>query len=207
MKRILSFITTLLFMLILPITVMAAPAPKIATVSLSASNDTILVGETATLTATTLKQGSSFTDNWTGAIKDNTILDESLGNYVSTSTFSSSVPGTYTITYDITMNSGNSNVNFVGTNSITITVLAPKKLVGATIKNISSTPVYKNKDKNNIVRYDATGDIYAIYENGEEVFYDTFEFKFNQNHKERNIDVTVDGQTFTVHILNPSYLG
>lgn len=207
MKRILSFITTLLFMFMIPFTVLAAPAPKTATVSLSASNDTILVGQTATLTATTLKQGSSFTDSWDGAVKHSTILEDSLKSYVSTATFSSSVPGTYTITYDITMNSGNSDVNFLGTNSITITVLQPKELVGATIKNISSTPVYKNKNKNNIVRYDATGDIYAVYDNGEEIFYDTFEFKFNQNHKERNIDVTIDGQTFTVHILNPNYLG
>ena len=207
MKRILSFITTLLFMFMIPFTVLAAPAPKTATVSLSASNDTILVGQTATLTATTLKQGSSFTDSWDGAVKHSTILEDSLKSYVSTATFSSSVPGTYTITYDITMNSGNSDVNFLGTNSITITVLQPKELVGATIKNISSTPVYKNKNKNNIVRYDATGDIYAVYDNGEEIFYDTFEFKFNQNHKERNIDVTIDGQTFTVHIVNPNYLG
>lgn len=205
MKRILSFITTLLFMFMIPFTVLAAPAPKPANVSLSASNDTILVGETATLTATTLKQGSSFTDSWDGAVKDSTILDDSLESYVSTATFSSSVPGTYTITYDITMNSGNSDVNFLRTNSITITVLQPKELVGATIKNISSTPVYKNK--NNIVRYDATGDIYAVYDNGEEIFYATFEFKFNQNHKERNIDITIDGQTFTVHIVNPNYLG
>lgn len=201
MKRIISFITTLLFMLILPITVMAAPAPKISTVSLSASNDTILVGETATITATTLKQGSSFTDNWTGAIKDSTILDESLGSYVSTSTFSSSVPGTYTITYDITMKAGKSNVSFVGTKSITITVIAPKELIGAAIKNVYAIPRYNTQHK--LIGYDATGEVYAVYDNGEESLYDTIDFNFSPNQSERNIEVTVDGQTFTVHVVKP----
>lgn len=203
MKRILSFITTLLFMFIIPFTVMAVPAPKIATVSLSASNDTILVGETATLKATTLKQGSSFIDSWGGAVKDSTLLDDSLESYVSTATFSSSVPGTYTITYDITMKAGKSNVTFVGTESTTITVIAPKELAGAKIKNVSAIPRYNNQK--HLEGYDAIGDVYAIYDNGDEEFYDTFNFNFSPNQSERNIDVTVDGHTFTVHVVNPSY--
>lgn len=204
MKRILSFITTLLFMFMIPFTVLAAQAPKIATVSLTASNDTILVGETATLTAPTPKQGSSFTDSWDGAVKDITILDDSLESYVSTATFSSSVPGTYTITYNITMKAGKSNVTFVGTKCTTITVIAPKELTDAKIKNVSATPRYNRQG--HLDGYDAIGDVYAVYNTGEE-FYKTFNFNFSPNQSERNIEVTVDGQIFTVHVVNPSFIG
>jgi hypothetical protein len=188
-----------------PFTVLAAPAPKPANVSLSASNDTILVGETATLTATTLKQGSSFTDSWDGAVKDSTILDDSLESYVSTATFSSSVPGAYTITYDIIMKAGKSNVTFVGTEGTTITVIAPKELIGATIKNLSATPRYNPQQK--LIGYDAIGEVYAVYNNGDEDFYDAINFNFSPNQSERNIDVAVDRQAFTVHVVNPSYIG
>ena len=33
-----------------------------------------------------------------------------------------------------------------------------------------------------------------------------YEFNFDPNHADKNIDVTVDGQTFTVPIVNPSYI-
>ena len=144
-------------------------------------------------------------DTWTGSLKNSTILDDSLESYVSTSTFSSSIPGTYTITYDITMKAGKSNVTFVGTKSITITVIAPKELIGVKIKNVSAAPKYNTQNK--LTGYDATGQIYAIYDNGEEKLYDTIDFNFSPNQSKRNIDVTVYGQTFTVHVVNPSYLG
>jgi hypothetical protein len=201
MKKILSIISLFVLTLSMSTIVLAAPAPKTAIVSLSTTSTTIEVGQTATLTASSLKQGSSYTDSWNGAVKNNTILDEATGNYVSTATFSASKPGTYTVTYAVTMGAGKSGVTFIGTQSTTITVISPAKIVGVVVKNVSTTPNYNESDKNpNLTGYDATGDVYAVWSNGSETPYGTTTFKFSPNQVSRNIDVEVGGTTYTVSV-------
>lgn len=80
-----------------------------------------------TLIATNRKQGSNFSDNWTGATKVSTVLVEDGDNeyYVSTATLSLADPlpfGTYPVTYDITMTAGHSEVSWTGETSASFTV-------------------------------------------------------------------------------------
>ena len=169
MKKLLSIALVFVFIATMSIGVYAAPAPKVATVSLSASELTVNVNEPVALTAATLKQGSSFTDSWTGAEKVATVLNTATGYYASTSTFKASTAGEYTITYDIAMNAGKSGVTFIGSNSITITVIDPATIVGATVKNLVFTPKIEELGKDKIptiVGYDGTGEIYALWSDG-----------------------------------------
>jgi hypothetical protein len=198
MKKIMSIISTFIFILATSVVVIAAPAPKTATVSLSASATTINVGQAVTLTTSTLKQGSSYTDSWGGAVKNTTILNEATGNYVSTATFSETTPGTYTVTYGITMSAGKSGVTFVGYQSITITVIEPAKITGAIVKNVVATPKYNSQNK--LTGYDATGDVYAVLSNGKETYYGPADFNFSPNQTSRNIEVLVENVSYTVNV-------
>jgi hypothetical protein len=103
----------------------AAPAPKTATVSMSPTSATLTVGQTLDLAATTLKQGSGYSDQWTGAAKLGTALNAD-GYYVSTARFTAAAPGTYTVTYRIAMTAGRSDVSWQGSASATITVVAAR---------------------------------------------------------------------------------
>jgi uncharacterized protein YjdB len=103
----------------------AAPPPKTASVALSPATATLTVGQTLDLTATTLKQGSAYSDGWSGAAKLGTVLNAD-GYYVSTARFTAAAPGTYLVTYHITMTAGRSDVAWQGQASATITVVAPR---------------------------------------------------------------------------------
>jgi len=103
----------------------AAPPPKSASVALSPATATLTVGQTLDLTATTLKQGSAYSDGWSGAAKLGTGLSAD-GYYVSTARFTAAAPGTYTVTYAITMTAGRSDVAWQGQASATITVVAAR---------------------------------------------------------------------------------
>lgn len=73
MKKVISIILVFVFLLAMQTMAIAAPAPKTADVSLDASSTTIKVGQEVTLTATTVKQGSAYTDSWDEAEKVDTI--------------------------------------------------------------------------------------------------------------------------------------
>lgn len=185
---------------------LAAPAPKApkaASTSLSASAQEIKVGETVTLAASTLKQGSDYSDSWFGATREGTYLDGAIESYVSTATFTGQVPGTYTIWYEITMSAGKSGVTFVGTASIEITVVQPAVIVGATIKNVSVTPTYNNGN-GNLNGYNAIGDVYAVWSDDTETYYGKVNFHFSDNQTIRNLGVTINGVEYTVkNIVRP----
>lgn len=200
MKKIFSIVLVLVFVLTMSIGAFAAPAPKTAPVSLTASALTVKVGETVSLEAVTLKQGSDFTDSWTGATKGITVLNTATGYYVSKASFSAAVPGTYTIKYDIIMTAGKSNVSFVGTANVTITVINPATIVGAAIKNVKAKANINPNGK--ITGYDATGDVYAVWSDGRETFYGVKEFSFSANQDIRNIEVTINGTEYTIKGVN-----
>lgn len=198
MKKMLLCSLVFVFIFTMSMGVLSAPAPKIAAVTLSASAINVTLGQTVTLTAATLKQGSSYSDSWSGATKISTMLDEATGSYISTAAFSAATPGTYTISYSITMGAGKSTVAFNGADSITITVTNPASITGAAAKNVIATPKYNNQG--HLTGYDSTADIYALWSNGAETFYGTVNFNFSPNQTSRNIDVLVDGNTYTVRV-------
>lgn len=175
---------------------MAAPAPKTVDVSLDASSTTIKVGQVVTLTATTDKQGDDYVDSWDEAEKIGTIHDTEAGTYVSTAKFTGITPGTYTITYEITMSSGKSDVTFNGIKSVEITVVQDSKITGAAIKNVNVTPKYNSKG--HLTGYAAEGDLYALWADGSKTYYGKVEFNFSPNQESRNYDVIIEGVTYTV---------
>lgn len=78
-------------------TAVAGGSPKVSSVSVEPTAGLVKAGDTLYITARTLKQGSSFTDRWTGATKVSTVLTGE-GDYVSTATFSVTPEGEYAIT-------------------------------------------------------------------------------------------------------------
>ncbi len=197
MKKILAVIVSFVFIFIVAKPVMAAPLPKEAKMSLETSALQVRVGETVTLTATTLKEGSSYIDSWDGAVKVSTILNNE-GNYISSATFSATAPGAYTITYNIKMTAGRSGVTFEGNKTVTITVVNPAVIVGAKVDNVLAIPV--TNPKGNITGYDATGDLYAVYSDNTEEYIDTISFHFSSTQTTRNISVEIEEVTYVVSV-------
>ncbi len=101
---------------------LAGASPKAVGVSVAWTETIVQVGDTLELTATTPKHGSAFTDGWSGATKVSTLLNSD-GYYVSRATFSPGQPGLYTVTYNITMSAGKSDVAWEGRGTGIITVL------------------------------------------------------------------------------------
>ncbi|TWH83636.1 hypothetical protein [Sedimentibacter saalensis] len=196
MKKVISIILVFVFLLAMQTIAIAAPAPKTVDVLLDASSTTIKVGQVVTLTAITDKQGSGYIDSWDEAEKIDTIHDTEAETYVSTAKFTGITPGTYTITYEITMSSGKSDVTFNGVKSVEITVVQDSKIKGAAIYNVKVTPTYN--PNGHLTGYDAEGDLYAVWDNGDETYYGKVEFNFSPNQESRNYDVIIEGVTYTV---------
>lgn len=194
----------LVMLLITTITALAAPPPKtVETYILPATAQTLTVGQTLNLEAKTLKHGSHYTDVWQGATKEITVLNTETGEYESAATFTATEPGTFIITYTITMTAGKSHISFVGTGTVTVEVVAPAlTLVGAAMYNVTATPRYN--PQGNLTGYDAAGDVYAIMSDGSQVFYRRVNFNFSPNQTSRNLDVVIEGETFTIYnIIRP----
>lgn len=186
------------------ITALASPPPKtVETYILPATAQTLTVGQILSLEARTLKHGSHYTDTWQGAAKLETLQNKETGEYESAATFIATEPGTFTITYTITMTAGKSHVSFVGTGSVTVEVVAPAlTVVGAAMYNVTATPRYN--PQGNLTGYDAVGDVYAVMSDGSQVFHRRVNFNFSPNQTSRNMDVVIEGETFTIYnIIRP----
>jgi hypothetical protein len=104
-------------LLALPPVAAAAPAPRVAEVTLTST----WVGNTLRLTATTPKHGSGYANHWAGVNNQHTFRDTG-SEYVSTTDFSPPGPGTYVLAYGITMQAGNSGESWTGSASVTVIV-------------------------------------------------------------------------------------
>lgn len=186
----------IMVMVLIPVTAYASETEKAVPVELSAVPDEINLGESITVKAATKKHGSLFQDQWTNAQKVSTVYDEITGQYLSTAEFKPAEAGTYEITYQMDMASGNSDVVFTGTVSKTVIVKDTKTVIGVKFKNITTTPTM-NGDV--IVRYLVTGQAYAIWSNGTEtdlnqsvfVFLAPYEYK-----KEVLISFSLEGKAY-----------
>lgn len=161
---------------------------KLVEVKLSDIPETINQGETLELTATTLKHGSDYEEEWNGAIKDKTVFDAITGAYVSKAVFKAEKPGTYTISYCIYMSSGGSTTAFYGKVEKTITVINPVTVVGAGIRNLVINPVYGTDGS--IITYLASGSVYAIWSDQSATPCSSIFFSFGPDETVKNVDVT-----------------
>lgn len=218
MKRVISTILAALLVLGLRGGVLASPSAKTIDVELSASSAaglsvltatelstpavTIKAGESVILTAVSLKHGSAYEDMWSGASALGTVLDEESESYISSAVFTAGEPGIYTVTYDIQMKAGKSDVLFAGNASKTIEVTGSAVVTGAEIRGLVVTPI-KNS-QGDIVSYLACGYTYILYSDGTSKEYGFISFYFGVNETEKDISVTVyeDGKyyTYTVRV-------
>lgn len=169
--------------------VSAAPGPKNVEVTLSNTPAVVKVGETVMLTASTEKQGSSYSDNWSDAVKSLSIFDPDTDMYISKAEFTPQKAGIYTISYSIDMSAGESNIVFSGKIERIIEVTDPVTVAGADIRNLAIIPIYR--DDGSIKAYSASGTIYTLWSNNTSTPYSSIFFAFGPDETEKNIDVTL----------------
>lgn len=164
MKKIMFAITVLALMMSLPAATWAGSGPKEAEVTLSDVPSSLNVGETIEITATSVKQGSGYTDGWVNAAPVSSGFDPETGTYLSKAAFTAEKPGVYQIRYWIRMTAGNSNTAFEREVERTIEVTGQTTVVGAAVRNLSTSPVYRQDGS--ISAYSAAGRIYILWSDG-----------------------------------------
>lgn len=201
MKKIAVFIISFSIFLVNFAAVSAAPIHKTSAalleitdlknveVILSDAPEVVKVGDKVELTATTKKQGSAYNDNWSNAVASTTVYDAATGTYISKAEFSAEKPGTYTISYCIDMTAGISGTGFRGMVVKTITVINPVTLIGADIRDMVITPVYKADGS--LLVYSVSGKVYALWSDQTATPYSSLFFNFGPNETEKNVDVTI----------------
>jgi len=185
MKKLLVVVLTLLMLVGIPAGSFAEPSAKDAGVSLISSAATVKPGETVTLTAVTLKQGSAYTDEWIGATKITTVLTED-GYYVSTAEISPEV--TVTVQYKITMTAGNCGTSFIGQAETVISATKPAEVVGIEVKNIRPEPEIPGFYK---------GDVYVVFSDGNLNEYGVVYFGLREGQITKVFYVSVNGTRYT----------
>lgn len=197
MKRIAIIITIFSILFGSTIGVSAASDLKDIEVLLSDTATVVKLGETIDLTATTLKHGSYYADNWDSAIKSVTEFDSISETYISRASFTAEKPGIYHISYTITMTAGNSDTTFSKTVERTIEVIDPRTVIGADLKDLKITPIYKADGS--ISTYIAYGTIYALWSDNTSTLNSSVYFFFSPNETTKDIDVTlhINDQQYT----------
>lgn len=171
---------------------------KMVEAAVSASAVKVNTGESVTLSAIVPKQGSSYTDSWLLAEKEQTIINVESDSYVSTAVFTAQEPGIYTIEYNIAMDAGKSGVIFSGKGSVTIEVTGVKTVVGAAIRDLVIKPVYDSDGR--LTSYLAVGNKCIVWSNGDIEIIGTIGFFFGLNETSKTIEVT-----FKVSDVNYKY--
>jgi len=208
MKKILSVMLMFIMLMSLMIPAYADSEVKETEVVVSASDVTVNVNESVALSAVVPKHGSSFTDSWSAAEKDGTVLDEDTQSYFSTATFKACEAGVYTIEYNITMNAGKSNAVFVGKGSVTVVVSKPA-VVGAEIRNLSivGNPIINAGG----TYYLISGKTYIIWNgtNAEEYGFVSFYFKEADSYKDVAVKMKVGltEYSYTVRVTHKMIFG
>lgn len=206
MKRIVTIGLTLVLVLGLGATALAAPGKsakvKDVPVSITPEAISLVAGDDAiTLTAVTLKNGSDYAVTWDGAKEEETILRED-GYYESTAVFEPNTVGTHTVKYTINMTAGKSGVAFVGTNTVTITVFEPASepiILGYEIAEWTKGTQIYNSNGTQVVGYNATGNLWAVYDNNNKVLVDNnFNFELTQKNDNLKSPITYNNLPVTL---------
>jgi hypothetical protein len=197
MKRIAIIITICSILFSSTLVVYAASDIKDIEVIFSDTVAVAKVGETLDLTATTPKHGSDYTDTWDNAVKSVTQFDSVAEAYISKAIFTAENPGIYTISYTITMTSGESATVFSKTIERTIEVIDPHTVIGADIRDLEFTPIY-NAD-GSVSVYSAHGTIYALWSDDTAAPNGSVYFFFSPSETTKDIDITlnINGSSYT----------
>ena len=197
MKRIAIIITIFSVLFSSTLGVSAASDPKDIEVILSDTATVAKIGETINLTATAPKHGSYYTDNWDNAVKCVTEFDSITETYISRAFFTAEKPGIYHISYTITMTAGDSDTTFSKTVERTIEVIDPHTVIGADLRDLEITPIYKADGSISV--YSAYGTIYALWSDNTSTLNGSLYFFFSPNETTKNIDVTlnINGKLYT----------
>lgn len=169
--------------------VYAESEPKTIDVVLSDTPSAVEPGEAVTIEAVCKRNGSSYDVVWGNAVEVKTVYSEETGCYTSEAIFQADNPGIYTISYEITMNAGNSSTTFSGRVERTIEVIGSLTLKGAEIRELTVTPAYQNDGS--IAYYNAAGKIYTLWSDGTSVLYGSIYFCFGANETSKNINVRI----------------
>ncbi|MCX7773561.1 MAG: hypothetical protein N2376_10675 [Clostridia bacterium] len=189
--------------LALPVASFALPQAKAVDLQWGSIPDQIKLGETIELTATALKMGSGFKDAWTNAQKLETTYDTGTGCYRARAEFKPTKPGSYEISYSITLNRGKSGKSFSGTLTKTIVVTDEKKVTGADIRDVELIP---GNGGGSAVGYTVIGYAYALLSDGTALPLDemiTFYMDAQETDRDIPVSFTYNEQeyNFTVHYV------
>lgn len=185
----------LLLVILLPVPIEAKTRIKQADVEITAGAYTVNVGESVTLTAQWIKQGSTCEVVWSGAEGSGIVPAD--GFCTSQAVFTAAQPGVYTIAADVVMRSGKSATEFTGRVECTITVLDPVKIEGVELRNVTFCEV-KRAD-GSVRGYWAVGDVYIVKTDGTALPYSTSMEYLDADATSKNVTVTysVDGVQYT----------
>lgn len=194
----------------------ASSAPKSANVSLFVNgsevvNESAVIevdeGDTVNLSAVTVKQGSSFEDDWEingSSVSHTTSLNTSTGNYESGTSLNTSAAGEFDIEYSIVMLAGKSSVTFVGGKKTTVTVVEPTVSVKKITIKVKSVEARYASGSGNLTGYEATADATIELSDGTTDVIEDIEFNYNKhmNDAEVQLEITVDGtaKTFVLEV-------
>lgn len=187
--------------------VQASTEPKVTESYVVTTVDQAKVGETISLKAETQKRGAEYREEWDGATLYQSYLDEATGNYISEANFTPNQAGTYTITYTITMYTGNNEEKFIGRGTKTLEVLADaKEVIGLEVRNVVA---YPNIAADGTLKgYSVLGELFVLWNDQTTSSYGTVGYYFLPNETLRvvNITVNIDNQQYTFPVtisINP----
>lgn len=187
--------------------VQASTEPKVTESYVVTTVDQAKVGETISLKAETQKRGAEYREEWDGATLSQSYLDEATGNYISEANFTPTQAGTYTITYTITMYTGNNEEKFIGRGTKTLEVLADaKEVIGLEVRNVVA---YPNIAADGTLKgYSVLGELFVLWNDQTTSSYGTVGYYFLPNETLRvvNITVNIDNQQYTFPVtisINP----
>lgn len=201
MKKVALFVLVITVIMSLSISVQAETVVKEPTTKLEVSQVTAKVGETISLTASTVKKGSVYVDYWVGANPEKTIKDDVTERYISTAKFTAQEPGQYTITYRIEMQAGKSDVFFEGFASQIIEVVDEVTVAGIEIRDVVFTDVIG--PDGTIVGCNILGNLCILWSNGTVDVYGTVCSYMGADETEKTVSgiVTVEGQQYPYTVV------
>lgn len=198
--------------------VATTPKDKAATVALyvngveDVAEVTVEQGAEVDFKAVTLKQGSSMTDEWKGAVSTPTVLNTETGNYEAAATLDTTgmSVGEHEVEYSIVMAAGKSQVTFSGNKKTSVVVVDTQ----VSVKKIKITVIEATTKNGKNFQYTATAE--AELSDGTSLALENIEFTYNTTSAKTsevvpvNVDLDGDGTTdltFELEIEVPVTVG
>lgn len=166
-------------------------------------------GDLVNFAANTVKQGSSYDDNWkvNGVdLAHSTALNTLTSNYESSASLDTSSAGEFEIEYSIVMLAGKSSVTFVGGKKTNVTVVEPTVSVKKiTIKVKTVVPRLSSGSRPAVTGFDAIADANVVFSDGSTDVIEDINIDYNKFSKDSTVtlQVVVGGETSTFELDVP----